>query len=73
MNLKQVIAFFGNQTNAATALSLSQPTISNWKSRNAIPLAAQLDIEVASHGALKATSKSLNKVISLRIRSLSLL
>ena len=54
MKIDQVIKHFGSQALAAEALGCSQPAISNWKSRGAIPQLQQLRIEHVTGGKLKA-------------------
>lgn len=54
MKIDNVIKHFGSQAAAASALGVTQPTISNWKTRGAIPKLQQLRIEHISKGKLKA-------------------
>lgn len=54
MNLDKVIAHFGSQVAAANAIGVTQPTISNWKTRGSIPHIQQLRIQHLSKGKLKA-------------------
>lgn len=54
MKFDQLIKHFGTQVAAAKALGVTQPTMSNWKSRGRIPLVQQLRIEVLTQGKLKA-------------------
>lgn len=54
MTYNQLIKRFGSQSAAGKALGYRQSTVANWKRRGAIPVLAQLRIEVATGGALKA-------------------
>ena len=62
MKIDNVIKHFGSQVAAATALGVTQPTISNWKSRGKIPKLQQLRIEHITSGKLRADKKILVKV-----------
>ena len=62
MNYEQVIEYFGSQKAAAVALSLSQPSISDWKSTGRIPHLRQLQIEHVTEGALKADELKFDSV-----------
>ena len=64
MKIDSVIKHFGSQVLAADALGVTQPTISNWKARGAIPHLQQLRIEHATSGKLKASNKILPKKVS---------
>lgn len=62
MKIDNVIKHFGSQAAAAAAIGVTQPTISNWKTRGRIPNLQQLRIEHISRGKLRADSKILAKV-----------
>jgi DNA-binding transcriptional regulator YdaS (Cro superfamily) len=62
MTPKQAIKHFSTQTALAAALGVTQPCISQWKKRGAIPRLQQLRIEALAGGALKAKSSILPKV-----------
>lgn len=62
MKFDQLIKHFGTQASAAAAIGVTQPTLSNWKSRGKIPDIQQLRIEHVTGGKLKADSKILKKV-----------
>lgn len=62
MKIDNVIKYFGSQIAAANALDVTQPTISNWKSRGRIPQLQQLRIEHITRGELRADKKILPKV-----------
>lgn len=64
MKIDSVIKHFGSQVLVANALGVTQPTISNWKSRGSIPHLQQLRIEHATAGKLKASSKILPRKVS---------
>lgn len=53
MTYDQVLSFYGNVTAICAGLSVSRQTPYNWKARG-IPVEAQIEIEVATNGALKA-------------------
>jgi DNA-binding transcriptional regulator YdaS (Cro superfamily) len=65
MKIDNVIRHFGSQAAAASALAVTQPTISNWKSRGKIPELQQLRIEHITRGKLRATAGILPKVSRL--------
>jgi DNA-binding transcriptional regulator YdaS (Cro superfamily) len=54
MKLDQVVKHFKTQTAAAKVLGVTQPTLSNWKTRGFIPAIQQLRIEKITKGKLKA-------------------
>jgi DNA-binding transcriptional regulator YdaS (Cro superfamily) len=54
VTVDQVIQFFGSQSAAAKALKVTQPTISNWKTRGSVPPLQQLRIESQTQRKLKA-------------------
>lgn len=54
MHYDQLIYFFGTQVKAATALGVTQPTMSNWKARGRVPPLQQLRIEHITKGKLRA-------------------
>lgn len=59
MKLEKLIAHFGTQVAAAHAIGVTQPTISNWRTRGHIPHLQQLRIEYITGGKLKADPKIL--------------
>ena len=65
MTFTQVLKYFGTQVDVAEALGVTQPTISNWKSRGRIPKLQQLRIEHLTRGKLKADPEILAKVSRL--------
>jgi len=62
MTFNQVLKYFGTQVGVAEALGVTQPTVSNWKSRGKIPYLQQLRIEHITDGKIKADPKILRKV-----------
>lgn len=64
MKFEQLIKHFGSQVQAANALGVQQPTISNWKKRGSIPHLQQLRIEHVSKGKLKASPDILKRKVS---------
>lgn len=62
MKFDKLIAHFGSQVQAATALGVTQPTLSNWKKRGHIPHLQQLRIEHLTKGKLKANPSIMRKV-----------
>jgi len=54
MTPKQAIKHFRTQSALAAALGVSQPAVSNWLSRGAIPAIKQLTLENITGGALQA-------------------
>lgn len=55
MEIKEAVAFFGNQSKVARALGTGVNTVANWKIRgNVIPMPVQWQIELGTGGALKA-------------------
>lgn len=62
MNIDQVINYFGSQVEAARQLGVTQPTLSNWRSRGQIPKLQQLRIEHLTRGKIRATPGILPKV-----------
>jgi len=62
MKIDHVIKHFGSQIAVADALGVTQPTISNWKTRGRIPQLQQLRIEHMTSGKLRADRKILAKV-----------
>lgn len=61
MTPQQVVKHFGTQRKAAAALDLTQPTISNWVIRGRVPAGAQLRVQAATRGKLKADREALKK------------
>lgn len=59
MNINDLIAYFGSQAEAARKLGVTQPSLSNWKSRGTIPLLQQLRIQHITKGRLKASPDAL--------------
>ena len=55
MTYEQLIAHFGSQVKAASALDLKQPSISLWKERGGIPFERQCHIQLVTGGVLKAS------------------
>ena len=53
MTKTQVIEYFGGVTEAARALDLSQPSVSEW-AEDKIPIIRQLQIEAVTGGKLRA-------------------
>lgn len=64
MEFDQLIKHFGSQVAAADALGVTQPTLSNWKSRGRIPNLQQLRIQHITRGKLKANPDILAAKIS---------
>ena len=64
MKFDQVIKHFGSQVAAAAALGVTQPSLSNWKSRGRIPHLQQLRIEHITGGKLKAAPDILRRKVS---------
>lgn len=64
MDFDDLISYFGSQVAAANKLGLTQPTLSNWKSRGRIPHLAQLRIQHMTRGKLKAAPEILEKKVS---------
>jgi transcriptional regulator with XRE-family HTH domain len=62
MTFNQLLKHYGTQVDVADALGVTQPTISNWKSRGRIPKLQQLRIEHLTNGILKAEPGILQKV-----------
>ena len=62
MKFDKLIAHFGSQVAAASALGVTQPTLSNWKKRGRIPYLQQLRIEHLTKGKLKANPNIMRKV-----------
>lgn len=62
MKLEHVIKYFGTQVAAADAIGVSQPTLSNWKTRGRIPHIQQLKLQHVSGGKLKADPLMVRKV-----------
>lgn len=54
MKFDEVIDHFGSQVAAAQAIGVTQPTLSNWKTRGRIPHLQQLRIEHVTRGKLRA-------------------
>lgn len=52
MTKSQAIAHFGSAANLARALGVSRSAITHWPEQ--IPLGRQYQIEIATHGALRA-------------------
>lgn len=61
MKFEQLIKHYGTQVAAATAIGVTQPTLSNWKKRGSIPKLQQLRIEHLVKGKLKADPDILKK------------
>ena len=55
MKFDQLIKHFGSQVAAASAIGVTQPTLSNWKKRGRIPHLQQLRIEHLTKGKLRAS------------------
>lgn len=55
MTYKQVIDFFGSQTAAADYFGISVAAVSMW--REGVPELRQRELELYSHGKLKADKK----------------
>ncbi len=64
MKFDQLIKHFGSQVQAADAIGVTQPTLSNWKKRGAIPHLQQLRIEHVTKGRLKAAADILKRKVS---------
>lgn len=64
MQFDKLIKHFGSQVAAATALGVTQPTLSNWKKRGSIPHLQQLRIEHVTKGKLKASPGILGRKLS---------
>ncbi len=62
MNPKRAISYFGTQTALASALNITQPAVSNWFKRGAIPPLQQLAIQNLTGSALRADASVLRKV-----------
>lgn len=60
MTPDQVIKHFRTQAAAAAAIGISQPSISNWVTRGAVPPLSQLKLEAATGGKLKADRSALS-------------
>lgn len=54
-----VVRHFGTQVKAAKALGITQPSVSNWLSRGAVPPLQQFRIEKLTRGKLKAERSAL--------------
>ena len=54
MTPQSAIEFFGTQTRLAKALGLAQSTVAEWFQLGHIPEARQYQIELATHGKLRA-------------------
>ncbi len=56
MKVKDLVKFYGNQTNAADAIKVSRAAVSRWKKKCAgrITTDAQIAYELDSGGKLKA-------------------
>lgn len=65
MDVDQVIKYFGTQVEAAKQLGVTQPTLSNWRSRGRIPKLQQLRIEHLTRGKIRASPGILPKVSRL--------
>ncbi len=57
MTPRQVIKYFGTQSAAAVACRRTQPAVANWLARGRVPQLAQLELEEATDGKLKADRK----------------
>lgn len=64
MTFDKLIAHFGSQVSAASAIGVTQPTLSNWKKRGHIPHLQQLRIEHVTKGKLKASPEILKRKVS---------
>ena len=62
MTFEQLLKHFGTQTGIAAALGVTQPTVSNWKSRGRIPALQQLRIEHITKGKLKSEPEILSRL-----------
>lgn len=72
MTPETVIRHFRTQEKVAKALGISQPSVSNWVSRGAVPALQQLRLEKLTRGKLKAelsVFKSSRVVVSRSNRS----
>ena len=54
MTVDQLIAHFKGQDKVAAKLKVSQPAVSNWVARGAVPPLQQLRAQKISRGKLKA-------------------
>jgi DNA-binding transcriptional regulator YdaS (Cro superfamily) len=54
MSPDAAIQHFGSQTALAKAVGVVQPTVSGWRTDGKIPEPRQFQIEVLTHGKLKA-------------------
>lgn len=61
MDYEDVIAHFGTQIKAASKLGVTQPTMSNWKTRGRIPALQQLRIQHLTRGKLRAAPDILER------------
>jgi len=57
MDYAQLIKHFGSQAQAARALGLKPPSVSEWK-KTGIPLPRQAQYEILTRGKLKAARMS---------------
>lgn len=53
MTPRQLIKFFGTQVEAASALGVTQPAVSHWVKRGAVPAKRQTQAADLSRGALR--------------------
>ena len=54
MTYADLLKHFGTPAAIATALSTDRQRIHGWKERDKVPIEAQIEIEVATAGALRA-------------------
>ena len=63
MTFTQLKKYYGTYINAANAIGVCQPTISNWIARGLIPLLQQYRYQVVTNGALKVDDSHLQKAM----------
>lgn len=61
MSPADVISHFGTQVNVASALGITQPTVSEWVQNGYVPLGRQYEIQVLTGGKLKADPASVKR------------
>lgn len=54
MKVSRALSFYKTQVALAEALSISQPAVSNWVKRGAIPNLQQLRLQALTDGKLRA-------------------
>lgn len=69
MTLNDIKSHYGTFVAAARASGFSQSSFSNWATRGAIPLQAQLKFELVSRGALRAKSRTLSMIVKRRTQA----